>query len=191
MAQVAGTLAVGPLIGAIGPRGANFVLAMVGVVVLVAMLPFILRLEDTLGVRIFLRQVPVLNPVSLTLLDDLAARIAMERVPPETEIIREGEHGDRFYMVKRGRVEVMAQGDGTQAAHVAFLSRMDYFGEIALLRDVPRTATVLARSPVELYSLSRKDFQELLKQSREFQDTLDGVSVERNLDLQNKLLLNY
>jgi MFS family permease len=191
MAQVVGTLAVGPLIASEGPRLANFWLATVGVVTLAITAPRILQLEDVLGVRIFLRRVPILNPVSLTLLDDLASRVALERVPPDTEIIREGDHGDRFYIVKRGRVEVMARGGRERAAHIAELSRMDYFGEIALLRDVPRTATVRSRGLVELYSLSRHDFQELLQRSREFHDALHGVSAFRNVDLQNKLLLGY
>jgi MFS family permease len=191
MAQVIGTLAVGPLIASAGPRLANFWLAMVGVVTLALTAPRILQLEKVLGVRIFLRQVPILNPISLTLLDDLARRMALEHVPPDTEIIREGDRGDRFYIVRSGRVEVLARGDRAQAAHIADLSKMDYFGEIALLRDVPRTATVRSRGSVELYSLSRSDFQELLQRSQEFQDTMRGVSSFRNVDLQNKLLLGY
>jgi CRP-like cAMP-binding protein len=135
--------------------------------------------------------VPILNPVSLTLLDELAARMEVQEVPADTEIIHEGDHGDRFYIVKRGHVDVTAKGDRSQAAHIARLSRMDYFGEIALLQDVPRTATVMSRGPVELYSLSRDDFQELLKRSQEFQDAMHGISAYRNVDLQAKLLVNY
>jgi ATP-binding cassette, subfamily B, bacterial len=71
---------------------------------------------------------------------------------------------------------------------VATLSKNDYFGEIALLRDVPRTATVRSRGPLEPYSLSREDFQELLERSEELKSAMTGTSDTRYLDTRNRLL---
>ena len=65
--------------------------------------------------------------------------------------MRAGDTGDRFYIVDSGELEIT---NGAQAtAHGG-----DFFGEIALLRDVPRTATVRAISPSELFALDRDDF---------------------------------
>jgi MFS family permease len=186
--QALGSLVVAPLVVIFGPRFATFWLSMVGVVALAVTLPWLLRMERTFGVRIFLRNVPVLARLAATVLDELSARFSLVRFPKGSVIVREGEVGDRFYIVKQGKVDVLARGTRESPAHVATLSRMDYFGEIALVRDVPRTATVRAAGPVELYSLSRPDFQSLLARSAAFQDTLGSVSAAREADLRTKLL---
>ena len=100
-----------------------------------------------------LRAIPIFSPLSPPVLEGLAARLERVRVSPGEEIVRQGDHGDRFYVVASGEVEVTVDGrpQGT-------LGPGEHFGEIALLRDVPRTATVTARTDVELFALEREDF---------------------------------
>ena len=100
-----------------------------------------------------LASVPIFAPLPGGSLEHLAARLVPLRLDSGTVIVREGDSGDRFYIVAEGKLEVSQYG-GT----IAELAAGGYFGEIALLRDVPRTATVMARTDVVLYALDRDDF---------------------------------
>jgi hypothetical protein len=97
--------------------------------------------------------VPIFAPLPGGSLEHLATRLVPLRIEPGTIVIREGDPGDRFYIVVEGVLEVVQDGHA-----VSELAASDYFGEIALLKDVPRTATVTARTPVVLYALDRDDF---------------------------------
>src|SRR5438874_2218479 len=103
------TLLVGPVIGVAGPRGATVLFAVLGLAALVLSLPHLFRLEQALGVRMYLRQVPILASLSRRMLDSLGNRLHDEQFPPGAVIVREGEPGDRLYMLKSGTVEVTAQ----------------------------------------------------------------------------------
>ena len=100
-----------------------------------------------------LREVPFLAPLPGPTLEALAGRLEPVRVLAGTTIIRRGDRGDRFYVVADGEVEVSAD---ERAPSV--VGRGGYFGEIALLREVPRTATVTARTDAELLALEGPDF---------------------------------
>ena len=100
-----------------------------------------------------LRRVPLFSPLAPLELEQLAAAtIALTR-PAGSEVVRQGDRGDRFYVVADGELEVFVDGRS-----VATLEPGGSFGEIALLRDVPRTASVRALSDVELYALDHDDF---------------------------------
>jgi len=95
-----------------------------------------------------LRRVPMLAALPEPVLERLAREAIDAPFRAGTPILREGEAGDRFYVVRAGTVEILGRrfGPGTG------------FGEIALLRDVSRTATALAVTDVELVALARGPF---------------------------------
>ncbi|MGH3135204.1 MAG: MFS transporter [Gaiellaceae bacterium] len=100
-----------------------------------------------------LTSVPIFAPLPGMTLEHLAGRLVPLRLDPDTVIVREGDAGDRFYIVVEGAVEVSEYG-----RPISELEAGGYFGEIALIRDVARTATVTAKTPVVLYALDREDF---------------------------------
>jgi len=100
-----------------------------------------------------LRRTPIfahLLPVTMERLARCAARVD---VRVGTDVVREGELGEAMYVIASGTADVVSAG-----RTVRTLSVGDYFGEIALLQDVPRTATVRAASPLTLYAIDREEF---------------------------------
>jgi CRP-like cAMP-binding protein len=109
-----------------------------------------------------LRQIPLFAGMDETEIDLLCANLNLERFGPGRVVIRQGEPGDRFYVVREGHIEV-SQAQGTGPARVVnSLDRGGYFGETALLNEAPRNATCRATMRTELLSLRRADFHRLL-----------------------------
>ena len=100
-----------------------------------------------------LRAVPILGPLPTPALEGLASTAERVRVAADQVVFRQGDVGDRFYVVASGRFDVDVDGRAAKP-----LGPGDYFGEIALLRDVARTGTVVAREDSELLALERDDF---------------------------------
>ena len=98
------------------------------------------------------QRVPMFQPLSVAAKERVAGNLLLQSVDAGEVVIRAGERGDRFYIVGNGALEITAEGLRTTA------DEGDYFGEIALLRDVPRTATVTALVDSRLYVLQRDDF---------------------------------
>ncbi len=90
------------------------------------------------------------------------AGLAESVVPAGATVFRQGDPPDRFYVIRRGEVEVLLEPPGGEPRQLARLGPGDHFGEIGLLQNVPRTATVRALSEVQLLGLDREAFNELV-----------------------------
>lgn len=150
--------ALAPLLVAwLGPRGALVATGLLLPIAATAAWPR-LRGADASAVipaaeLRLLRGVPMFAALPMTVVEHVAGQVSARRFPGGARIVTEGEVGDRFYILARGRAEVTAAG------HVPhLLGEGDSFGEIALLRDVPRTATVTALDEVEAMVLERDAF---------------------------------
>lgn len=188
--MLVGALIVSSVIAAFGARVACAGIAFVGLLVLAGALPILLRADRFLDLRVFLLQVPVLNQLPVELLDTVIRSLTPHRFGPGQTIIRQGEIGDRFYLIKSGTVDVVREVVGKPDVTISTLAQGEYFGEIALLLDVPRTATCRARDTVELYALLRSDFQVLRAESESFRDALLVRNEARALAARNRLLLS-
>ncbi len=100
-----------------------------------------------------IRQLPLFAPLPPALLASVAAAFERLRIRGSSVVIREGDPGDRFYVIDAGEVQVSIGG-----VAVRTMGPGTSFGEIALLNNVPRTATVTAVGPVTLLALDREEF---------------------------------
>ena len=118
-------------------------------------------IRRSLAERDHLAEHPLFAHLGPAELDRLAASMLVTRYSAGDAIVRQGEPGDRFYLLVDGRVEV-AREEGGATTVLAELTAGDFFGELALLDDAPRGATVRARTAVEAYTLDRAQFRALL-----------------------------
>ena len=156
------TIALGALAapGVLALLGVKTTLVVVGLflpVLLVPVWPLLRRVDEAARVPTealaLLRAIRIFAPLPPPVLERLAAAATSVHVPAGTAVFQQGDHGDRFYAIAAGRAAVEIDG-----AESATLGAGDFFGEIALLRDVPRTATVRALDDLEVYALERDDF---------------------------------
>jgi MFS family permease len=100
-----------------------------------------------------LRAVPIFEPLSPPVLEYLAGKLTTVEHQAGDVVFQQGDRGDRYYLIGDGQVEVSVDGGVSTT-----LGPGEGFGEIALLRDVPRTATVRAKTDATLYALERDEF---------------------------------
>jgi hypothetical protein len=106
-----------------------------------------------------LRAIPMFAVLEQPALERLSRDLEQMEVPAGRAVIAEGEKGDRFYVIESGVVSVLKRvSPAAQPEEVNRLGRGSFFGETALLRDVPRTATVMAVTDLVLYALDRQIF---------------------------------
>ncbi len=151
-----GALLMPILISTIGLRSGLVVIGAGVSVVVVLGIPGLRRIDKVAlapaGLDL-IRGVAMLGPLSDNVLERLARRSVTVSVPSGQTVLREGDAGDQFFIIESGTVEVTIRG-----GFVRTLSVGDSFGEIALLRDIPRTATVTAISDVTARTIARDEF---------------------------------
>jgi ATP-binding cassette subfamily B protein len=106
--------------------------------------------------------IPLFAALEESHLAAIADRFVTERYPRGKRIIEEGDPGDKLYIIVHGTVEVLKRGPGGEERRLAVLEDGDVFGEIALLDDVPRIATIVTRTPCLMLTLGRQQFDHIL-----------------------------
>jgi MFS family permease len=180
---IVGTIAVGsilayPLVSVLGVRGALVATGLFLPILAALAWRRLIWLDAVADVPeeglAAVRAVPFFAPLPGVVLEELASSLVPVHVKAGEEVVRQGQPGDRFYLVADGELDVVMDGrPGTR------LGPGDYFGEIALMRDVPRTATVLARGDVLLYALERNQFLSAVTGYPESAEACDAVVATR------------
>ena len=142
------------LIDAWGARGTLIATGLLLVVSAAAFLPRLTAIDGRISAPgrdlALLRQVPFFHPLPFAIVEHLASELQSATYQPGDVIIREGEPGELFYIIAEGQAR--ASKDGEQLRE---MGAGESFGEIALLRRIPRTATVTALSRLEVRTLAR------------------------------------
>jgi len=136
-----------------------------------------------------LKRMPLFRELTYKQINVISAMLKAKVVPAGTVIVREGEPGDAFYIVKSGEVVVTAKSE-TGKETVANLSEAEYFGEIALITDQPRIATVTSISETDLLILEKSDFNAVVEFVGEHGSVplqLEQAGSRRLLDTKRKL----
>jgi predicted MFS family arabinose efflux permease len=121
-----------------------------------------------------MRRLPLFSPLSAPAIERIMAALVRLDAPAGHILIREGDEGDRFYVIVEGSVAVSQGG-----RHLADRFAGDHVGEIALLRDVPRTATVTAITPLRLLALDRGPFLEAVTGHPQSRAHAEAVATSR------------
>ena len=130
-----------------------------------------------------LRRMPLLAELDAHQIQRIAYQLREEAHDQGTVIIRQGEIGDTFYVVEQGRVRVSVEEEEGEETIIDERGPGEYVGEIALLLDVPRTATVTAATETTLLSLHKDDFEELVTRHLYVSPGLEREMSRRMIDL--------
>jgi hypothetical protein len=121
-----------------------------------------------------LRRQPLFAPLSLATVEHLSASLSPVHVEPGTWLMREGDPGDDYVLIESGEAEVSRFGQV-----IGVLGPGEGLGEIALLHDVPRTASVMALSPISAFSLDRESFLEAVTGTATSYESARTIASER------------
>src|SRR6266540_6877431 len=152
-----GSILIPPLIDAIGIRLAMVVTGAFLPLLTVLAWRRLMAIDRRTPARTaeikLLQEVPMFASLCVAASEYLARNVTTMSVPASTVLIREGEAGDRFYLVATGRFDIARSG-----RHLGTQGPGGFFGEMALLRDIPRQATVTASEDSTVYAFEGRDF---------------------------------
>jgi CRP-like cAMP-binding protein/Fe-S-cluster-containing hydrogenase component 2 len=132
------------------------------------------------AVRTYLRKVPLFGNLSDAVIQELEGKVKLKSFNQGDVIFREGDPGDSLYIIRNGFVKISKQkADKDQI--IAYLAQGSYFGEMALLEDEKRSATVSAFTKVEIIQVVKDDFNTLLARDPKLAEEVNDIIMERKL----------
>jgi CRP-like cAMP-binding protein len=127
-----------------------------------------------------LKKVDFFYSLNMGDLDQLVQVLKKRKAEKKEQIIKQGEIGDKFYLIASGEFSVHVKKGGMGSPQkVASLGQADFFGEMALVTELPRTATVICEEAGELFVLYKKDFKKILLQNPRISAIINEVLSKR------------
>jgi CRP-like cAMP-binding protein len=133
-----------------------------------------------------LRRVPVFTNLDDRTFEEVLARVSLVTLPADSVICTEGESGDAFYLIRGGEVDVFRAHDGGRRL-IAILSEGQFFGEMSLLSDERRNATVVTSKQCDIVKISSGDFLSIVRKDAGMLRELNEVAEERRIHQRDAL----
>ena len=144
--------------------------------------------------RAILEKVPLFSGLGPEALDNLVQATARKSYPKDSTLVEENEFGETLYMILNGRVKVTNIGPDGKEVILSVLGPGEFFGEMSLLDDEPRSATVVTMEKTEMMTLRRQEFLNLLETDKEILTrllaTLSGRLRHANAQIKSLALLD-
>ena len=134
--------------------------------------------QETSVICEFLKEFPLFADLTPNTLAEVADQMMVHEADQGQQVIRQGDTGELFYMIRNGNVDVLID-DGQQEKKVAELTQGQFFGEAALITDEPRNATIVAKEKSIFYALGKDDFRRVLETSATFEEELRQALFSR------------
>ncbi len=134
-----------------------------------------------------LRGIPLFEALDEPSLEKFVSQFVTERYEPGKTVIQEGEVGDKFYIIVRGKVSVTVSSPDQQPIDIGTMQDGDYFGEIALLEEGRRTATVCTLLPSLFLTLERKHFMNMLESYPAVRAAVEQTAKARLVDSTSRI----
>ncbi len=130
-----------------------------------------------------LRRVDFFAPLTVAQLEKILPYILLYSFEAGETVFRQGGPGDSFYIIHQGRVSIRIKpGFFRREKEIKTIGSGDFFGEMALLSDKPRTATVVCVEPSQVYILTAVDFRYIVKENPSFAAEVDKIAQRRKFE---------
>jgi len=136
-----------------------------------------------------LKKIPLFADLDENLHREIIAQIVLMYYPADYTIFNEGDAGDALYIIKKGQVEVFhpSKAEGELLQKVADIGDGGFFGEMALVSETPRNASVKTTADTEVFILSKKNFSELLQTNTSLAEQISATTLARMKDNEKQI----
>ena len=141
---------------------------------------------DTDWILNLFMSVDMFSALSITEMTDVIKHLSRYQFKKGKTIVKQGAPGDSFFIVCKGKVKVLLKKGLLKTVQVRELGPGQFFGEMSLLLDQPRSATVVAAEDTDCFVLFKTDFQNLVRKNPAFANILKSTSEKRSFELRQK-----